>query len=87
MFSTHVTESTEVLDSGFRPSGFRIPTLRIPDSELIGFLIPNQIWIPDSIIVDSGFQQPEFAGFWIPDSGFRILLHESKTTLLFKVYN
>ena len=42
----------------------------IPDSELIGFRIPNQIWILNSIIVDSGFQQPYFARF-------RILLHGS----------
>ena len=26
VLSPHVTESTEVLDSGFQPSGFRIPT-------------------------------------------------------------
>ena len=41
--SPHVTESTEVLDSGFHPSGFRIPTLWIH-------------WIPDSKPLDSGFQ-------------------------------
>ena len=41
--SPHVTESTEVLDSGFHPSGFRIPTLWIH-------------WIPDSNPPDSGFQ-------------------------------
>ena len=35
-------------------------------SELIGFRIPNQIWITDSIIVDSGFQPIIFC--WIPDS-------------------
>ena len=38
--SPHVTESTGVLDSGFLPSGFRIPTL----------------WIPDCNHLDSGFQ-------------------------------
>ena len=41
--SPHVTESTEVLDSGFHPSGFRIPPLWIH-------------WIPDSKPLDSGFQ-------------------------------
>ena len=35
--STHVTESTEVLDSGFWPTGFRIPILWIPDSTLLNF--------------------------------------------------
>ena len=35
LVSNHVTESTAVLDSGFRPSGFRIPLFCIPDSTLL----------------------------------------------------
>ena len=58
-----------ILDSGFQPFGFWIPTFWIPDS------IPKR-WIPDSKTIvdsgfqslDSGFQQQKLAGFRIPDS-------------------
>ena len=69
LFRSHWIPDSNPLDSGFRPSGFRI--LNSLDSGFpikSGFRIPSQIWIPDSNIVYSGFQQPDFAGFRIPDS-------------------
>ena len=65
------------MDSGFRPSGFRIPTIWVPDFDPqdsgfqpSGFRIPT-IWIPDTTIwiPDSeffGFQIPNH--IWLPDS-------------------
>ena len=55
----------------------------IQDSKLIGFRFPNQIWILDSIIVDSGFQQPDFARFRIllqgsnSNHGYSLLIYYS----------
>ena len=73
--SSHVRESTKVLDSGsqpldsgsqhldsgFQPFGFRIPTFWIPDS--IPKWIPDSkpLWIPNSSL-------------WIPDSNSKDLL-------------
>ena len=65
-FSPHVRESTKVLDSGSQPlpaSGFWIPTLWIPDSNLLDSRFHTKA-------VHSGFQN--HCGFRIPVSGFRI---------------
>ena len=70
--STHVTESTEVLDSGFRPAGFRIPTLWILDSDPLdfGFRSPRfripTLRISDSDPLDFGFR-PRIPLFCILD--------------------
>ena len=76
-FSTSVRENLVTVDPCnriHRGSGFRIPTIWIPDSDALdsgfqikfGFRIPS-LWIPDS------------NNQILPDSGFRILLHGSTT--------
>ena len=64
--SPHVRESTKVLDSGSQPlpaSGFWIPTLWIPDSNLLDSGFQNHCGFRIPV-----FQQQKLAGFRIPDS-------------------
>ena len=68
--SPHVRESTKVLDSGSQPlpaSGFWIPTLWIPDSNLLDSGFQNHCGFRIPV---SGFRIPTTKICWIPDSGF-----------------
>ena len=73
LVSPHVTESTGVLDSGFHPSGFRIPTLWIH-------------WIPDSKPLDSGFQPSGFRIpiIWNPDYGVLVSTRIFSSSVIIK---